>query len=246
VAAATASEVFDASRHLFGSVPVLATAAFVCRRCLGPAGEGYRRCLGCDRLYGSGGGGPRRLAATAVPMTTALNPSAWYSRLITYKKGYPEHLRLLGALASIWLRQHRTAIAALLRGEPDLMTVVPSKRGVDYERQPLREVLCHFGPPPFPLRQTLRHLEGGRRHQYTPEIFAPAGASLSERRIVLVEDTWVTGATALSAAGALLGQGAAAVCILPLARCIDANFWGESHPYRTAMRIPYDVARWPR
>jgi hypothetical protein len=245
---ATASELFDASRHLFGSVPGLAglaTAGCVCSQCLGPAGEGYRWCLGCDRLYGSGGA-PHELAAIVVPLTTALNPSAWYSRLITYKKGYPEHLRLLGALASTWLRRHRAAVAALLGGEPGLLTVVPSKRGVDYERQPLRQALAHFGPPPFPLRQTLRHLEGGHRHQYTPEIFAPVTTSLREQRIVLVEDTWVTGATALSAAGALLDHGAAAVCVLPLARCIDANFWGESHPYRAAMRTPYDVARWPR
>jgi hypothetical protein len=245
VAAATASEIFDASRHLFGSVPGITTAGYVCSECLGPADERYLRCLGCDRLH-CGGGAPHDLAAIVVPMTTALNPSGWYSRLVTYKKGYPEHLRLLGALASTWLWRHRAAIAALLGGEPDLLTVVPSKRGVDYERQPLRQALAHFGPPPFPLRQTLRHLEGGHRHRYTPEIFAPVGAGVGEHRIVLVEDTWVTGATALSAAGALLGQGAAAVCVLPLARCIDGNFWGESHSYRTAMRAPYDLGRWPR
>ncbi len=31
-----------------------------------------------------------------------------------------------------------------------------------------------------------------------------------------------------------------------LARSVDANFWGEAHPYRAAMRTPYDVALWPR
>lgn len=243
--APTAAEVFDASRQLFGTVPAAATAGWVCAQCLGPAHEGFHWCMGCDRLF-AGGGAPRRLGATVVPMTTALNPGAWYSRLITYKKGCPEHLRLLGALASTYLERHRAAIATLLGGPPDLLTVVPSKRGVEYARQPLREAISHFGPPPFPLRQTLRHLEGGHRHQYTPEIFAPAGASLAEQRIVLVEDTWVTGATALSAAGALLAHGAAAVCVLPLARCIDPSFWGESHPYRAAMRHAYDIALWPR
>ena len=243
--APTASEVFDAARHLFGSVPAVASAGWICAQCLGPASEGFHWCMGCDRLF-AGGHAPRRLQAKVVPMTTALNPSAWYSRLLTYKKGSPEHLRLLGALAATWLERHRAAIAKLLEGEPDLLTVVPSKRGVEYARQPLRQALSYFGPPPLPLRQTLRHLEGGHRHQYTPEIFAPAGASLAEQRIVLVEDTWVTGATAFSAAGALLAHGAKAVCILPLARSVDANFWGEPHPYRAAMRTPYDVALWPR
>jgi len=56
----------------------------------------------------------------------------------------------------------------------------------------------------------------------------------------------VTGATALSAAGALLMHGAAAVAILPLARCLDTSYWGELHPYRAAADRPYRVAFWPR
>jgi hypothetical protein len=237
-------EVFDASRHLFGSVPSVADPC-VCRLCLGPVNEGYTSCLGCHRLFHSGDA-PRWLGANVVPMTTALNPSPWYSRLITYKQGNPEHLRLLGALASTYLHQHWRSVEALLGGSPTLLTIVPSKRGIAYAHQPLQRALSLSGPFPVPLHPTLRYLEGGERHSYTPGIFTPVTESLFEQRIVLIEDTWVTGATALSAAGALMDQGATSACILSIARCIDANFWGELHPYRNAMKIPYEVSRWPR
>jgi hypothetical protein len=47
----------------------------------------------------------------------------------------------------------------------------------------------------------------------------------------------VTGATAVSAAGVLLGFGAAAVAVLPIARVVDMSFWtDEHHPYRVAAR----------
>lgn len=44
------------------------------------------------------------------------------------------------------------------------------------------------------------------------------------KRVLLVEDAWVTGATAVSAAGSLVEAGAAEVLVLPIARIIDGGF----------------------
>jgi hypothetical protein len=36
------------------------------------------------------------------------------------------------------------------------------------------------------------------------------------------------------------------VIVLAIARLVKESFWGETHPYLTAMRTPYDIAKWPR
>lgn len=63
-----------------------------------------------------------------------------------------------------------------------------------------------------------------------------------------MEDSWVTGATGVSAAGALHRERAAAVVILPIARAINEDWLSQPvhHPYRAAMRELYDIERWPR
>ena len=242
---ATSREVVAANRQVFGSVATEG-ADFVCHYCLGPVNS-FPTCWSCNELRKQGA--PSALAGKVVPMTAALSPSLWYSMLQTYKTVHREHGGILGALASAFLTAHERNLAHLLGGEPTLLTIVPSKRAIPLDRQPLRSVLAGGPPLPAPFVPVLRHLEGqtlGRR-QYRPEIFAPCdGIDLANQRILLIEDTWVTGATAVSAAGALLELGAAAVALLPIARCVDGSFWREQHPYRAAMSASYDLTRWPR
>jgi hypothetical protein len=262
-----AGAVFAAGQELFGSVPG-AGEDYVCRACLGPRGGPPRLCYACRQLFlglakGRPQGSvalargradradrpPRRLVTRIVPMTAALNPSPWYTRLATYKRGNPELAPLLGALAATFLETHAGPIGALLGGAPTQLTTVPSKRGISYADQPLRRALAHFSPVRRRLAPVLAFDPTGAaagHGRYTPGCFKLVGSSPVGERIVLIEDTWVTGATALSAAGALLAHGAAAIAILPLARCLDASYWGELHPYRAAANRPYRAAFWPR
>jgi glutamine phosphoribosylpyrophosphate amidotransferase len=80
---------------------------------------------------------------------------------------------------------------------------------------------------------------------YRPEIFEVVD-DVAGDRIVLVEDTWIRGATALSAAGALLSAGAGAVVITPIARDVKPSFHGEDHPYLSYLTAGYDITAWPR
>lgn len=84
-----------------------------------------------------------------------------------------------------------------------------------------------------------------RLREYRPEIFAPV-AEVGGHRIILVEDTWITGATALSAAGALLDAGADSVVITPIARDMKPAFHGEEHPYLVYIQHEYELEAWPR
>ena len=84
-----------------------------------------------------------------------------------------------------------------------------------------------------------------RRH-YNPSAFNPGPVSVDGESVLLLEDSWATGATAISAAGAILNHGAAAVAVVPLARIVDSDYWPKDHPYRQVMEQPYDPSSWPR
>lgn len=81
--------------------------------------------------------------------------------------------------------------------------------------------------------------------RYEPRIFGLAHRVRGDR-IILVEDTWITGATAMSAAGKLLEEGAQSVVIAPLAREMKPQFHGDQHPYVTYLNRPYEINSWPR
>jgi hypothetical protein len=151
---------------------------------------------------------------------------------------------IMTALAYTFLGEHEDRIAEMLGGEATAITIVPSKRGKDYETQPLRRALSLRRPPDERLRHALvfsGNPEADYRHRFAPEAFTPGPEFPVGERVVLIEDLWVTGATAMSAAGALLENGSASVVIIPLARLIDVQYWPEDHPYRTAMQRPYDL-----
>jgi hypothetical protein len=236
-------DVFDAHRALYGSVPA-ARNDFVCRQCLGPV-SGFPQCYACYHVFGWA---PASLDERVVPMTSALSPSPWYTRLLTYKQGHPEYGAALAALAHVYLEANSDRIDQLLGGAPTVLTIVPSKRGLSFDDQPFRKTLARVPPIREQLVQTLVHVAGqtvGRR-EYNPTAFAHGPTPVRGGRIVLLDDTWVTGATAVSAAGALLREGAQSVILLPLARMVESEFWPKEHPYRQAMRTAYDPATWPR
>ncbi|MDQ3698473.1 MAG: hypothetical protein M3373_10700 [Gemmatimonadota bacterium] len=180
-------------------------------------------------------------------MSSALNPSPWYTRLSTYKRGQLELGDLIVALTCLFLRAHEGEIEELLGGPMSYLTIVPSTRGLPFEDQPFRRTLARVEWLKQRLVKTLDHRQGHAvdRRDYTPDAFRADPAAVGER-IVLLEDTWVTGAKAISAAGALLAAGAVSVAVFPIARDVSASFWKEEHPYRQAMRLEHDYRTWPR
>jgi len=182
-------------------------------------------------------------------MTAALKPGPWYTRLWTYKTGrFKEYGPVIASLALSFLAQHQTQLRALLGGTAGVVTIVSSKRGVKFTDQPLRKALSLVDPLRNALCQTLSYMGavGSRRFEYFPQDFEPGPNPVAGKRVLLLEDAWVTGSTPISSAAALLREGAAAVAVVPLARVVDSVFWPDSHPYREAMTRPYDLGAWPR
>lgn len=243
----TSREIFETKRTLFKPVAPEGLPS-VCYLCLGAVDSTYMQCYNCRKLFHESRC-PSSMERRVVPMTVALNPSAWFWALQTYKAAmYREHASTLGALAYRWLSEHEHRLTSLLGGEADYVTVVPSKKGTTtYETQPLRRALSIVAPLAQRMRQALRCVApmAERLREYRPEIFAPT-LYVNGHRIILVEDTWITGATALSAAGSLLEAGAASVVITPIARDMKPTFHGKDHPYLTYIDHDYDIEAWPR
>jgi hypothetical protein len=220
---------------------------------MGPV-QGFAFCYACHELASKGV--PEALLDAVVPASIATNPGRWYRRLLTYKDGNPAYRAQVAALAWSYLEQHEDRLAALAGGAIDLVTPVPSKKGRTFDQQPLRQALAAVRPIGGRLAHTLSFEpdpDVDLRRDYYPGCFDPGPTNVAGRRVLLVEDSWVTGATALSAGGALMAYGATGVVIMSLARVIDVEFWrGQTHPYlervlpTSSTREPYDVTLWRR
>ncbi len=226
-----------------GSVPSV-SLAFVCKYCLGPA-IGYPRCCGCSRLAAAA---PHELAARIVPMTTVVNPSLWYRRLVGYKNGVEEHHTALAALTAAYLAAHETDLAHLLGGPIARIVVVPSTRRERSEDHPLARVVRRTKLFRDRFVNGLTYVTGATiaRQEYKPSIYSVDAAALRGQRVLLIEDLWVSGAKAVSAAGAVLDAGAASVVITPIAREIRPSTSFCPDEYVQASNVAFDVDAWPR
>jgi predicted amidophosphoribosyltransferase len=151
----------------------------------------------------------------------------------------------LAALGHLYVQTHADAIAELLGGTPTAIAAVPSTRGWQSTQQPLYRALDRSSVLRTKLRVLQKH-DGSAvgRREYKPGAF-PVGASLRGERVILVEDLWVTGAKALSAAGALMAAGASVV-LLVIGREVNSTYTDDDQPYRAAMKAPFSIDSWPR
>ena len=86
------------------------------------------------------------------------------------------------------------------------------------------------------------------RQTYFPEEFVAGPASVAGERVLLIDDSWVSGATVVSAAGALAREGAESLAIFVVARVVNGpGQWHHAdHPYFEALEREYDISHWPR
>ena len=200
-----------------GSPP---TAPLCCDVCRGPVGPGFTRCYQCGQHDLSGHG---MLADAVVPLSYAVKGTAFAGDLWRYKS-------LLAPGPSI--RRARVSVLALLltflndhggcvwrhaaMPPPGRLAVVPTGCGRPGPHPLLSLASPYLRLPVCPLvirpgRQgrdlDLDRFRAGR---------VPAGAS-----VLLLEDSWVSGASAQSAAAALKLAGARHVAIVVLGRHIN-------------------------
>jgi hypothetical protein len=205
----------------------------VCTVCRGPALGDRRLCFACRVVA-------RRLGlplAPVLPARLCALPSPLYTVLLGYKESPVAEARvryraMVRCIITSFLCGLGAELRALLHGPADLVSVVPSTHrrgpaplacidGLDRAVEalpPARWVACLLcradgpgGPPP------VSHMRPD------PAAFIPSAASRPDvrgARVLLLDDTYVSGARSQSAAAALHRAGARSVAIAPVGRVL--------------------------
>jgi len=181
-------------------------------------------------------------------MSIVINPSLWYARLVNYKNGSDQDYTLVAALIAAYLTAHQNRIEPLLGGALSHIAVVPSTRGRRFDIHPLANAVKRSRAFGSRLSNALSHVAGAtiKRQEYKPSIYSVDASLVRGGRVVIVEDLWVSGARAVSAAGAIMDAGAKSVLILPVARELRSSNLFCPEEYVADVKKRYDVDAWPR
>jgi hypothetical protein len=184
-----------------------------CVICRGPLRPGYRRCYQCTQHQQLGAG---LLADAVAPVSYALRGTPFAVALGRYKSGQRRAAESLLTLLLAFLNDHGSCVWSRAgMGEPGLLAVVPSGCGRPGPHPLLRLVAPHLRMPLVPL--AIRHGEQGR--DLNTGRFVAGRADRAE--VLLLDDTWVSGASSQSACVALKLAGAARVAVVVLGRHLN-------------------------
>lgn len=226
-------------------LPLLPAVTGVCSICATPV-VGYRRCFQCNRHR-------QELSHRADAVTSialAVKGGQLAHELASYKSSPRIEVRArfqlqLAALLWKWIRTHercllRAATSTKTDGGAvafDVVTTVPSLRGRN--PHPLRWLVAVTIAATRDRHQDLLAPAGATLDGSTHPLFEAVGAATS-KTVLLIDDTWTSGTTAQSAAGALKRAGASHVGILTLGRHVHPD---QPAPYGSAAKAYLAVAR---
>jgi hypothetical protein len=188
-----------------------------CPTCLGPAPAGALRCYPCGLHWQCA---PGALASAVLPVAYAVKGGPHARRLWVYKSGRPDApaaRRALAVLLLVVLREHGPCLwraAGWDTAGPTHVAVVPSSRGRPGPH-PLRALAQPYLRLPWASLTAVPGADGGAR-ELDPGRFT--ARPLRGARVLLLDDTWTTGASVQSAAMALRRAGAAGVAAVVLGR----------------------------
>jgi hypothetical protein len=206
--------------------------------CRGPVRPGFARCYQCDRhdLLGHG-----LLADAVVPVCYAVKGTAFAAGLWRYKSGPvpggPAATLMLALLLAL-LHDHGPCVwrhAGM--PPPGRLAVVPSGCGRPGPHPLLRLASPYLRLPVVPL--DLR--PGSQGRDLDPHRFR-AGTAAAGASVLLLDDTWVSGASAQSAAAALRLAGARHVAIVVLGRHVNPADPASGPLAARLAPAPYDPA----
>lgn len=196
---------------------VLAPGPGRCVVCLAPVPARYRRCFHCTQHQATA---PGLLAGRVVPVSYAVSGGRYAGALWQYKTPGPERGQARAMLRAILLAFLHDHGPCLWAGgpAPSLLAAVPSGRGRPGEH-PLRSLAGPYLGLPW-VELAVRPGDPVLGRELNPERFRASGR-LDGATVLLLEDTWASGASAQSAAVALRRAGAALVLTVVLGRHLN-------------------------
>lgn len=203
-----------------------------CSTCTTFVDAAYQRCHQCEFQS--------RWLAAVLPISYAERGGQLHTNLAGYKRWAPataERTRLqLAAVLWRFLVAHESCLATAAGVDGfDLVTTVPSSDPARDEHHPLRVIVGQIVEPTRDRyervlrRSTIAVEERG----FDPRRFN-AVRQLDGECVLLIDDTWTTGARAQTAAAALLDAGASTVAGLVVGRFVNPSF-GENAARLSAM-----------
>jgi hypothetical protein len=195
-----------------------------CRTCRGPVQAGFARCYQCDVAHARCGG---LLADVVAPIAYAVKGGPLAGDLWRYKSGTPgapEAGARLTAMLAAYLHEHSAQVwrAADMAAGPELAAVVPSGQGRPGPH-PLTEIVASCVDVPVVPLAAVRGA-AARSRGLADGVTAgwlTVGGTVAGADVLLVDDTWVSGGTAQSAAVALKAAGARRVALVVIGRHVD-------------------------
>jgi hypothetical protein len=211
----------------------------VCRRCFNLT-DGYELCFACEH-----GGDSIDVVA---PISYSIAGEQLHHALAGYKRtlaGWTQTLTVQLA-AVLWrhLALHEPCLArAAGVARFRHVTTVPSGNPDRRPPHPLEEIVSRLVEPtreryvPL-LRRTARPVA---LHSFSPDRFV-ATQELQGEPVLLIDDTWTTGASAQSAAATLKKAGAGPIAAVVIGRHLNRD-WGENDRRLRAHPVPFDWSR---
>jgi predicted amidophosphoribosyltransferase len=202
--------------------------------------RGYERCYACTHTL-------HPLEAIA-PISYSVAHEQLHHALARYKRLDGEVARRLRVelAAVLWrhLAEHERCVARTAGVERfEIVTTVPSGDRVRDEAHPLRQMVGELVGPTRDRHERLllrSELDLAPR-EFDLRRFEPIGA-LSGEAVLLIDDTWTTGASAQSAAAALREAGAGPVAAVVIGRHLNRE-WHENDLRLRGITQPFDWSR---
>ena len=208
----------------------------MCRFCFNFT-DGFQRCYACTRC--------EQWLAAMAPISYCVAGSQLHHVLAYYKRfrgGVADRLASqLAAVLRRYVAEHELCLArrAGVASFP-LVATVPSGERTRDEHHPLRRIVESMGAVTRGRHERLltRTAVPGRPHLFDPERYA-AAREIYEEPVLLIDDTWTTGASAQSAAAALKRAGAGPVAALVIGRYVSGD-WHHNASQIRAIRRSFD------
>ena len=208
----------------------------VCELCFNLT-DGYQRCYACAH------GG--HVLDAVVPISYSVGGEQLHHALVSYKRTLePVATSFTIQLAAVlwrFLSLHETCITQSLGVATfPVVTTVPSNDRARDDHHPLHRVVGQFVKPTRERfrRLLVRSTHPAQSHRFDVDRYEPT-SRLTDEPVLLIDDTWTTGATAQSAAAALKRAGAGPIAAVVIGRHINRR-WGSNDSQLTGLPKPFN------
>lgn len=205
-------------------------AAGVCGVCMTPVSSGYALCRPCSQIAPPAArhSTPSMLSDRRAFLTYAVEGEQAYSVLRGYKTPWvADRYWMAAATWVVWFLTRHGYCAHRLAGSPPsgwLWATVPSARSGRTGEHPLHRIVTQvWGAQHGEARLALAAGAEGQARGYHPAKFTAAPLSPGSH-VILIDDSWTTGANVQSAATALKAAGAGQVSAMVLGRLLNDSW----------------------